>query len=59
MKRLEENKAATYVKQVLQAIQYLHHNEIMHRDIKPENIMMSNVISYILTYLFIHLFRGY
>ncbi len=45
MKRFDEAKASLYVRQILQAIQYLHVNEIMHRDIKPENIMISHVFN--------------
>jgi serine/threonine protein kinase len=38
-----ESQAAGYVRQVLEGLDYLHHNNIIHRDIKPENIMISFV----------------
>ena len=50
MKRFDEAKASLYVRQVLQAIQYLHVNEIMHRDIKPENIMISHVLNFFFSF---------
>jgi len=38
----DENGAATYMGQILGAMQYLHTNEFVHRDIKPENFLLAN-----------------
>lgn len=40
-KRLKEKKAANLIKQLLEALKYIHSNGIMHRDIKPENIFLG------------------
>lgn len=37
-----EAKAASIIKSVLEAVAYLHANEIVHRDIKPENILFES-----------------
>ena len=39
--RLNEEKAANYIKQVTLGMQYLHSKHVMHRDIKPENLLIS------------------
>ena len=40
-----EFDAARIIRQILQAVNYLHQNNFVHRDLKPENIMlMSNHI---------------
>ncbi|KAJ0023447.1 hypothetical protein NQD34_003346 [Periophthalmus magnuspinnatus] len=37
-----EKDASSVVKQVLQAVSYLHQNSIVHRDLKPENLLYFN-----------------
>ncbi|CAL9705000.1 unnamed protein product [Knipowitschia caucasica] len=37
-----EKDASFVVKQVLQAVSYLHQNSIVHRDLKPENLLYYN-----------------
>ena len=42
--RFSEPRAAFYVEQVCNAIEYVHKMNVIHRDIKPENILLSNEI---------------
>ena len=49
-KRFEEIVAAKYIKQVLEAVLYLHSINVIHRDIKPENILISFV--YYIKYIY-------
>ena len=37
-----EVKSARIIKSILEAVAYLHANEIVHRDIKPENILFES-----------------
>jgi len=37
-----ERKAVGIIKSLLEAVAYLHKNEVVHRDIKPENIMFKS-----------------
>ena len=43
-KILPELKAAQIIKQITEAVEYLHDHDIAHRDIKPQNIVISNVL---------------
>ena len=39
--RFEETEASVITSQILNAVSYLHSNNIIHRDIKPENILLK------------------
>eukprot|EP01130_Rhizamoeba_saxonica_P011621 TRINITY_DN4829_c0_g4_i2.p1 TRINITY_DN4829_c0_g4~~TRINITY_DN4829_c0_g4_i2.p1 ORF type:complete len:317 (-),score=46.60 TRINITY_DN4829_c0_g4_i2:90-1040(-) len=39
--RLDEDKARLYMYQILEAMNYLHQNNVSHHDIKLENILLS------------------
>jgi serine/threonine protein kinase len=39
--RFSESKAAKYIYQVADAVNYCHLNKVIHRDIKPENLLLT------------------
>jgi len=39
--RYDDSKAACYLRQVCDALKYLHSKKVIHRDIKPENILIG------------------
>ena len=39
---MEEWQIASIMQQLLQAVNYLHKNDVVHRDLKPENIAFLN-----------------
>jgi [calcium/calmodulin-dependent protein kinase] kinase len=42
LKQLSEPRACTYFRQMVLALEYLHHNRIVHRDIKPSNLLLAD-----------------
>ena len=38
-----EKDAAKLMKQILEAVNYLHYHGVCHRDLKPENILLSSI----------------
>ncbi|ELP85284.1 calcium/calmodulin-dependent protein kinase type 1G, putative [Entamoeba invadens IP1] len=38
---LNEMECRLVMQQLLQGLQYLHHNHVIHRDIKPENLLLT------------------
>ncbi|KAG0045815.1 hypothetical protein BGZ83_008953 [Gryganskiella cystojenkinii] len=40
--RFTENNAATIMKEVISAIEYLHSKNVVHRDLKPENLLYKD-----------------
>lgn len=45
-----EAQLLKYVRQLLQGVDYLHHNKIIHRDIKVENLLLEYI--YIIKYYY-------
>ncbi|OHT13360.1 CAMK family protein kinase [Tritrichomonas foetus] len=39
---LSEQEAAKYMKQILNALKYVHSNRVAHRDLKPENLLLDD-----------------
>ncbi|XP_073401555.1 striated muscle preferentially expressed protein kinase isoform X4 [Dendrobates tinctorius] len=42
---VSESEIRSFVRQILEGLDYLHHKNILHLDIKPENILMADMIS--------------
>ncbi|KAM6959163.1 triple functional domain protein [Aplochiton taeniatus] len=42
---LTEDKVACYLRDVLEALHYLHNSRIVHLDVKPENLLVSHTTS--------------
>ncbi|XP_063789922.1 striated muscle preferentially expressed protein kinase [Pseudophryne corroboree] len=40
-----ESEIRSFVRQILEGLDYLHHKNILHLDIKPENVLMADTIS--------------
>lgn len=40
--KYNENECKILIKNIVEAVQYLHKRSIVHRDLKPENILMKN-----------------
>lgn len=41
-----DEEASQIVKSILEAVEYLHQNNVVHRDLKPDNILMAHPTDY-------------
>merc|ERR550517_1726221 len=41
-RRFAEKEASNYIRQVMEALYYLHKKNVIHRDLKPENILLHH-----------------
>lgn len=41
-RRFPEPRAATYIRDLADALDYCHSNHVIHRDLKPENLLLSH-----------------
>lgn len=41
-----EAVASHYIRQLVQAVQYMHSQNILHRDIRPHNLLLEKLIKF-------------
>ena len=41
--KLNENQACSFYQEIIDALSYLHSQNIVHRDVKPENILLNRI----------------